>query len=197
GEAVALADEDAVVRVTGAPVGFAGPIGLGVRLIADAALRGIRGAVSGANQADAHVVNIDQARDLPGLAFADLRQARPGDPCARCDGETYAGHRGIEVGTGFCLGTKYSQAMGATFLGADGVHRPIEMGCYGIGVTRTVAAAVEQHHDDAGIVWPAPLAPYGALVVPVSVGDAGMREAAERVATELEAAGVDVLLDDR
>jgi prolyl-tRNA synthetase len=87
--------------------------------------------------------------------------------------------------------------MGATFLGADGQERPIEMGCYGLGVTRTVAAAIEQHHDDAGIVWPAALAPYGAHVVPVNLGDAALRETAERIAADLEAAGVDSLLDDR
>ncbi len=197
GEGMTLADEDTVQRVTGAPVGFAGPVGLTVRLVADFALRGVRGSVSGANQADTHFVNIDQERDLPRLAFADLRQVQAGDACARCDGGTYAGHRGIEVGQVFYLGTKYSQAMGAMFLGADGVQRPIEMGCYGIGITRTVAAAIEQHHDDDGIVWPAPLAPYGALVVPVNAGDAALRDTAERVATELTAAGVDVLLDDR
>src|SRR5262249_13098623 len=97
----------------------------------------------------------------------------------------------------FYLGTKYSTAMGANFLDAGGKQCPIEMGCYGIGITRTVAAAIEQHHDAAGIVWPAPLAPYGALVVPVSVADASLREAAERIAGEREAAGVDTLLDDR
>ncbi len=197
GEAVTLADEETVERATGAPVGFAGPVGLDVRLVADVALRGMRGAVSGANRTDEHVVNIDQERDLPGLAFADLRQARPGDRCPRCDGGAFAGHRGIEVGQVFYLGTKYSKAMGATFLDAGGRQRPIEMGCYGIGITRTMAAAIEQHHDDAGIVWPAPLAPYGAVVVPVSATDATLLETAERIAGELTAAGVDTLLDDR
>ena len=138
-----------------------------------------------------------QARDLPELVFADLRQARSGDACPRCDGGAFAEHRGIEVGQVFYLGTKYSEAMGATFLGADGRERPIEMGCYGIGITRTVAAAIEQHHDDAGIVWPAPLAPYGVHVVPVSVEDARLRETAEQLAASLDAAGVDALLDDR
>jgi len=197
GKAVALADAQTVERVTGAPVGFAGPVGLGVRTIADASLGGMRGAVSGANRTDEHVVNIDQERDLPRLAFADLRHARGGDRCPRCDGGNFAEHRGIEVGQIFCLGTRYSEAMGAAFLGADGQQRPLEMGCYGIGITRTIAAAIEQHHDDAGIVWPAPLAPYGAHVVPVSQGDAQLRETAERLAAELEAAGVDTLLDDR
>jgi prolyl-tRNA synthetase len=197
GQAVALADEATVERVTGAPVGFAGPVGLDVTVLADASLRGARGMVSGANRADEHLVGIDVARDRPDVRWHDLRQAHGGDPCPRCDGGTFVEHRGIEVGQVFFLGTKYSEAMRATFLGADGVEQPIEMGCYGIGITRTVAAAVEQHHDDAGIVWPAPLAPYGALVVPVNQGDAALREAAERVAAELEACGVDTLVDDR
>ena len=197
GEAVTLADERTVERVTGAPVGFAGPVGLDVRILADASLRGVRGAVAGANADDAHLVNVDQARDLPAAAFADLRQARAGDHCPRCEGGVYEEHRGIEVGQVFYLGTRYSQAMGATFLGADGASRPIEMGCYGIGITRTVAAAIEQHHDGAGIVWPAPLAPYAAHVVPVSTADAALRETAERIGRELTAAGVDALLDDR
>jgi prolyl-tRNA synthetase len=197
GAPVALADERTVERVTGAPVGFAGPVGLDVRLLADASLRGVRGAVAGANVDGAHLVNVDQARDIPRATFADLRQARAGDRCARCAAGTYEEHRGIEVGQVFYLGTKYSQAMGATFLGADGASRPIEMGCYGIGITRTVAAAIEQHHDDAGIVWPAPLAPYAVHVVPVSMADAALRETAERLGGELAAAGSDVLLDDR
>jgi len=197
GEPAALADEATVERITGAPLGFAGPVGLGVRVLADASLRGIQGAVSGANRADEHLVNLEQARDFPGARFADLRQAHAGDACPRCDGGVFAAHRGIEVGQVFFLGTKYSQPMGATFLGADGQERAIEMGCYGIGITRTVAAAIEQHHDDAGIVWPAPLAPYGAHVVPVNVGDTALRETAECLADALEAAGVDTLRDDR
>ena len=197
GEPVTLADEETVARVTGAPVGFAGPVGLDVRILADTSLRGVRGAASGANRADEHLVGLDQERDFPRVAFADLRQARAGDACPRCDDGAFAEHRGIEVGQVFYLGTKYSVAMGATFLGADGQERPIEMGCYGIGITRTVAAAIEQHHDQAGIVWPASLAPYGAHVVPVNVGDATMRETAERLVGDLAAAGVDALLDDR
>jgi prolyl-tRNA synthetase len=197
GEPVALGDEATVERATGAPVGFAGPVGLRVRVLADASLRGVRGAVSGANRADEHVVNVDLARDVPGATFADVRQARAGDVCPRCGSGRFVEHRGIEVGQVFYNGTKYSVPMGANFLDADGVQRPIEMGCYGIGITRTVAAAVEQHHDDAGIVWPVPLAPYGALVVPVSVADAALRETAETIAAGLEAAGVDTLLDDR
>ncbi|TMA38256.1 MAG: proline--tRNA ligase [Deltaproteobacteria bacterium] len=197
GEPLTLADEEEVERATGAPVGFAGPVGLRVRIVADASLRGVRGAVTGANRGDEHLVNVDQERDLPALAFADLRQARAADVCPRCAEGAFAEHRGIEVGQVFYLGTKYSEAMRATFLGADGRERPIEMGCYGIGITRTVAAAIEQHHDDAGIIWPAPVAPYGAHVVPVSMEDAKLRETAEQLAAALDGAGVDALLDDR
>ncbi|HYR95709.1 MAG TPA: proline--tRNA ligase [Candidatus Binatus sp.] len=198
GAALQLADEATVRQVTGASVGFAGPVGVRVKhIVADGSLRGSRGAVSGANRDDEHLVNIDLQRDVQNVTFADLRQARPGDRCARCEEGTLGGHRGIEVGQVFYLGTKYSTAMGATVLDAEGVQRPIEMGCYGIGITRTVAAAIEQHHDDAGIVWPAPLAPYGAVVVPVSMADAALRETAERVTADLETAGVDTLLDDR
>jgi prolyl-tRNA synthetase len=193
-----LADEATVRRVTGAAVGFAGPVGLRVdRVVADASLRGMRGAVTGANADDAHFVGVEQARDFAQATFADLRQARAGDACPRCDGGAFAEHRGIEVGQVFYLGTKYSKAMGANYLDAKGVEHPIEMGCYGIGITRTVAAAIEQNHDDAGIVWPAALAPYGALVVPVQASDATLREAAEKIGAELEAAGIDTLLDDR
>src|SRR6185369_12415862 len=169
GGPLVLADEATVERVTGAPVGFAGPVGLRIRIVADASLRGFRDGVAGANQEDQHLVGVDQARDFPQVEFADLRQARAGDVCARCREGVYAEHRGIEVGQVFYLGTKYSAAMGATFLGADGAERPLEMGCYGIGITRTMAAAIEQHHDEAGICWPAPLAPFGAHVVPVNV----------------------------
>ena len=196
--AVRLADEATVTRVTGAAVGFAGPVGLRVeRIFADGSLRGLTGAVTGANRDDEHLVHVDQARDFPGVTFADLRQARAGDRCPRCADGTFGEHRGIEVGQVFYLGTKYSTAMKATFLGADGVERPIEMGCYGIGITRTVAASVEQRHDDACIVWPAALAPFGAHVVPMAGKDPALGETSERIVHELEAAGVDTLLDDR
>jgi prolyl-tRNA synthetase len=197
GDPVELADEKTVERITGAPVGFAGPAGLDVRILADASLRGARGMVSGANRADEHVVGLDLERDAPAATYADLRQAVAGDGCPRCERGTFGAHRGIEVGQVFYLGTKYSESMKAHFLGADGQERPIEMGCYGIGITRTVAAAIEQHHDAAGIIWPAPLAPFGAHVIPVNASDATLRETADRIGTELEAAGIDTLLDDR
>ena len=194
---VAMADAETVQRHTGAAVGFAGPVGLRLRLIADHALRGITGAVAGANESDHHFVDVSQTRDFPDTEFADLRLARVGDPCPRCRDGVFAGHRGIEVGNIFYLGNKYSKAMGATFLDANGEERPIEMGCYGIGITRTAAAAVEQHHDEHGIIWPLPLAPAHVHVVPVNWADERMRTTAEDLHARLSATGVEVLLDDR
>jgi len=192
-----MAEAPVVERLTGAAVGFAGPIGLKIRTIADESLRGIRGAVAGANETDHHVTGVDQERDLPKLEFADLRLARAGDPCPRCEQGAFSGHRGIEVGNIFYLGTKYSVPMKATYLDAGGQEHPMEMGCYGIGVTRTAAAAVEQFHDDQGIIWPIPIAPAHVQVVPVKWTDAPLRETAEKLYTDLQNAGVEVLLDDR
>ena len=194
---VAMADAETVERLTGAAVGFAGPIGLRLRCIADEGVRGLTGAVTGANDTDYHLVDVDQERDFPEVEFADLRLARAGDPCPRCDGGTFEGHRGIEVGNIFYLGTKYSAAMHATYLDASGQERLIEMGCYGIGITRTAAAAVEQYHDDQGIIWPLPLAPFHVHIVPVSWSDARMRQTAEELYAKLQGAGMEVLLDDR
>jgi prolyl-tRNA synthetase len=195
---VELAPEDVVERVTGAPIGFAGPIGLcgKVRLLADHALAGITDAVTGANKADTHVRGVSAGRDFAPAEFVDLRIATAGDRCPRCQG-TFVLQRGIEVGQVFYLGTKYSEALKATVLDAEGKERVLEMGCYGIGVTRTIAAAIEQNHDDAGIVWPMPLAPFHVVIMPVNVTDERMRTTAERIHDELTARGIDVLLDDR
>jgi prolyl-tRNA synthetase len=196
-QSVTMADPDTVEARTGAAVGFAGPIGLRVRVLADHAISGIVGAVAGANQTDAHVVDVAQRRDLPHLEFADLRTAQPGDPCVRCPDGEYEGHRGIEVGQVFYLGTKYSTAMGATYLDAAGHEQPMEMGCYGIGITRTAAAAIEQHHDANGIIWPLALAPAHVHLIAVNAKDAAQHAAAERLYSELEQAGLEVLYDDR
>ncbi len=197
--AVQMADAIVVEEITGAEVGFAGPIGLKkkIRILADNALRGITGAVAGANETDHHIVGIEQARDLGDIAFADLRLARAGDRCPRCETGAFDSHRGIEVGNIFYLGTKYSAAMRATFLDVDGQEKPMEMGCYGIGVTRTAAAAVEQYNDANGILWPLPIAPAHVQVVPVKWADDRMRTAAEDLYAKLQNAGVEVILDDR
>ena len=197
-QTVVLASEDVIARVTGAPIGFAGPIGLrgSVRRIGDRGLAGLTDAVAGANEVDQHLVGVDQQRDLAGVELVDLRVATENDRCPRCEGR-FTLQRGIEVGQVFYLGTKYSIAMGANVLDAEGVERPLEMGCYGIGVTRTIAAAIEQNHDAAGIVWPMPLAPFHVVIVPVNWQDERLRSTAESLHDALEARGIDVLLDDR
>ena len=196
-EWVALADEETVQKVTGAPTGFAGPLRIEAQLISDQTLRCAKGLVCGANERDMHVTGLDIERDLPALQFADLRRATGGDTCPRCEKGRFTDHRGIEVGQTFYLGTKYSQAMNATYLDATGEQHPMEMGCYGIGITRTVAAAIEQNHDDAGIVWPKPLAPADIHIVPVNWNDDTTRKAAEDVYAKLRQSGTDVLFDDR
>ena len=194
---VTMADAATVEKLTGAAVGFAGPIGLAVRVLADQALRGIAGAVVGANETDQHLVDVAQERDLPKLEFADLRFAEPGDPCPRCPDGIYEGHRGIEVGQVFYLGKKYSKAMGATYLDANGDEQVMEMGCYGIGITRTAAAAIEQNHDDNGIIWPLALAPAQVHLIAVNPKEAAQQQAAEKLYEDLRGAGVEVLYDDR
>ena len=185
-------------RRAGTRSGFIGPVELDVPMYADRSLEGAHNLTCGANKDGYHHFGLKPDRDLKQFnGFHDLRMAHEGDVCSRCGKGRYEAYRGIEVGQVFKLGTKYSTSMHCVFLDEAGAERPMLMGCYGIGITRTVAAAIEQHHDDAGIVWPAPLAPYGALVLPVSVSDANLRETAERIARELVGAGVDPLLDDR
>lgn len=192
-----LADDDEIERLTGAPQGFAGPVGLKLPLFADRRIIGCEGMVSGANKADTHLTGVSHSRDFPNATEADLRVATAGDSCLRCSVGRLEEHRGIEVGQVFYLGTKYSKTLGATVLDAEGAERTIEMGCYGIGVTRTLAAAVEQNHDDRGIIWPASIAPYEVVIVPVKWSHEGSRERSERLYHELQRCGVEVLLDDR
>ena len=194
---LALADEAAVQAATQVPPGYLGPIGLKLRTIADFSVQGIRAAVTGANEANAHFIHVDQERDFTPSAFADIRLAVTGDPCPRCEGGQLETHRGIEVGQVFYLGTKYSTAMGATFLDAEGRERPIEMGCYGIGISRMVAAAIEQNHDANGIIWPLAIAPFQVLLLPINYKDEKLRAAADKLYQDLRQRGIDVLLDDR
>ena len=192
-----LADEAAVAKTTGVVPGYLGPIGLKLRVLADLSVQGMRGAVTGANEANAHFIQVDQARDFTPSVFADLRLATGGDPCPRCAGGKLVTHRGIEVGQVFYLGTKYSEKMSATFLDAAGQAQPIEMGCYGIGISRMVAAAIEQNHDANGIIWPFSIAPFQVLVLPINYKEEKLRDAADKLYQELQQCGVDVLLDDR
>ncbi len=193
---VELADSDTVSRLTDAPVGFAGPIKLtGVRILADHAIRGMRNMVVGANQADTHYLDANWDRDFTVNQFADLRNAQAGDPSPRGPGVLTLA-KGIEVGQVFLLGTKYSKSMNATILDDQGRERLAIMGCYGIGVGRTAAAAIEQNHDDKGIIWPLPIAPFHVHLLPVSQS-AKTADAATRLHTDLLGAGFEVLWDDR
>jgi len=192
-----LAGEAEVAAAAGVVPGFLGPIGLHLRMVADLGVHGMRGAVTGANESDAHFIQVDQERDFTPAVFADLRLVVAGDPCPRCDVGLLETHRGIEVGQVFYLGTKYSEAMGATYLDAEGRERPVEMGCYGIGISRMVAAAIEQNHDANGIIWPISIAPFQILLLPINYKDRAIREAADKLYQELQARGVEVLLDDR
>jgi prolyl-tRNA synthetase len=194
---IALADEASVASAIGVAPGFLGPIGLKLRVLADLSVHGMRAAVTGANEPNAHFINVDQERDFTPTVFADLRLAIAGDPCPRCEHGRLEAHRGIEVGQVFYLGTKYSVAMGATYLDAEGRERPIEMGCYGIGVSRLVAAAIEQNHDANGIIWPFSVAPFQVLLLPINYKDQSIREATDNLYGELQKHGVEVLLDDR
>ncbi len=192
-----LAAEAKVEQVTGGGMGFSGPVGLtGVRVVADSEVMRMAVAGAGANRADYHVVGVVPGRDFTPAIVADIRIARAGDPCPRC-GAPLVVKRGIEVGHIFKLGTKYSAKMACNFLDEAGAVQPMIMGCYGLGVGRTVAAAVEQNHDDAGIVWPRPLAPFEVELIALNPDVAAVREAAERVYADLDAAGCEVFYDDR
>jgi prolyl-tRNA synthetase len=193
-----LATPEQIKRVTGAPVGFAGPFDLkGVeKIVMDNSLEGASNLVSGGNQGDTHATGVTIGRDFTPDDVCDVRVAQAGDRCPLC-GEAMTIERGIEVGHVFKLGTKYSQAMKATFLDEEGKEQYCVMGCYGIGISRIAAAAIEQNHDEFGIQWPMPLAPYQVVLLPVAHKDPKAMEMAEAVYSELRAAQVEVLLDDR
>jgi len=193
-----MADEDAIRAVGGCP-GFMSPIGIkeGTHIVVDETAMRMHNAVSGANEADFHYMNVNPKRDFGAVTVADIRLVEEGDACPVCEqGHLHIG-RGIEAGQIFALGTKYSEAMGATFLDEAGKAQPMQMGCYGIGVGRTMAAAIEQNHDEHGIIWPRAIAPYEVVVVAVNAKVEEQLAYAEEIYEELRAAGVDVLLDDR
>ena len=195
-DVVELAPPEVIQEVTGAPTGFAGPVGLKVKLIADYSVRDTTTWVTGANKKDMHLINVKLGRDFQVDEFADIRLITPSDPCPRCGGPIKFS-RGIEVGHIFKLGTKYSKAMKALFLDEKGEEHPIVMGCYGIGVGRTVAAAIEQNHDDMGIIFPIPIAPFEVVILALQMHDPQVRETAEKLYHALLEKGVDVLFDDR
>jgi prolyl-tRNA synthetase len=192
-----MSSNDTIVRATGAETGFLGPVGFKGMIYADHSVVGLSDFVCGANKKDAHLTNVNWVRDLPEAHAVDIRNIVPGDPSPTGKGKLSIA-RGIEVGHIFQLGQKYSESMGATVLDESGKAATLYMGCYGIGVTRVVAAAIEQNHDARGIIWPDALAPFQLVVVPINAPkSAQVRETAERLYNELIALGHEVLLDDR
>jgi prolyl-tRNA synthetase len=194
---VELADEVTIKQVTGAPVGFAGPVGLKIPVIVDFGLIGTTGLVVGANEDQHHLQGVVLGRDFQATRFADVREVADKDPCPRCGKGLYKLFRGIEVGHVFFLGTKYSAPMNCNFLDEDGKDQHCVMGCYGIGVTRIMASAIEQRHDAKGICWPEAIAPFQVTILPMQMNEARVVEAAEKLTSDLEALGLEVLLDDR
>jgi prolyl-tRNA synthetase len=192
-----MAGDEVVTKVTGAPVGFAGPVGLTVKIVADLAVKGMKNSATGGNEKDLHLKNVNLERDFTVSQFADIRNVVHGDACPRCKDGIMEMWRGIEVGHVFKLGTKYSKALKATFLDADGKDQTIFMGCYGIGIGRTVAACIEQNNDANGIIFPLPIAPFHCIISALNIKEAPVREASELIYQQLIEAGVEVLLDDR
>ncbi|MBN92633.1 MAG: proline--tRNA ligase [Deltaproteobacteria bacterium] len=193
-----MLSDDEIEAKTGAKQGFAGPIGLSdtFQIVADKTVRGMVNLLCGLNTTDQHALDVNIGRDFPEPTYADFRLAREGEP-GPTDGDPLILKRGIEVGHIFQLGTKYSAAMGATFMAENGREQPLVMGCYGIGVSRVVAAAIEQNADEHGVVWPVPLAPFEVAVACLSPKDEELSQVAEDIYTQLGSQGVDVMLDDR
>ena len=195
--AIAFADEEKIGQVTGCVGGFTGPVGLhDCKIVVDSELVGMKNLCAGANKADHHIKNVNYGRDYEGDIVKDLKLLKEGDPCPVC-GAPVKHARGIEVGQVFKLGTKYSKAMNAVYKDENQQDQLIVMGCYGIGVTRTLAAIVEQHHDENGIIWPMSVAPYHVIITLVKPDDEAQKEVAEHIHEALENAGIEVLLDDR
>ena len=196
---IRLATPEEILERTGAPVGFAGPINLrekGIRLAVDETVASLKNTVTGGNELDYHYTGVNRGRDYQENLVADFAKAIKGDTCARCGG-VLSEQKGIEVGHVFYLGKKYSKSMQAKFLDEDGKSKEFEMGCFGIGVSRTVAASIEQNNDENGIIWPMAIAPYEVNVIPVNVKyEEGMKYA-EEIYKKLKDAGVDVIMDDR
>jgi prolyl-tRNA synthetase len=185
-----------VEEITRAPKGFAGPVGISIPLIADHDIKGMLNFITGGNEKDIHYTQVNTDRDFKVNQYADIRRFAPGDRCPRCGEETRT-DKGIEVGHTFKLGTKYSKAMNATFTDEQGNEKEFIMGCYGIGVGRTVAAALEQSYDENGIIFPMPIAPFQVILLPVNIKSELLRNKAEELYQALTREGIEVLYDDR
>ena len=196
-EAVALADHTTIEHVTGARLGFAGPVGLKTRIIADQAVSVLSNFVTGANKSDFHLLNVNTERDFKIDQIANIRYVTKGDKCPKCNHDLDIS-QGIEIGHVFKLGTKYSDALKAKFLDTNGKEKSMIMGCYGIGVNRIIASLIERSHDENGIIWPLSLAPYKVIIIPVNVSDTNSIQMANSIYEDLSNnPGIEVLLDDR
>lgn len=191
-----LADPKQIEEIAQSPVGFVGPVGLNVKILADKEIPLLTNAVAGANREGYHYKNVNPGRDFEIDEVADLRQVEAGEPCPKC-GAKLNSARGIEVGQIFQLGTKYSEALNAKYTDENGQEQLLVMGCYGIGISRTMAAAIEQNHDENGIIWPITIAPAQVVIVPVSTKEEAQVEAAEKLYRACLNAGLEVILDDR
>jgi len=198
-EYVELATPEVINEVTGGPIGFSGPVKLKkkIKIIADKSVRNIRNAVTGANKKDKHIQGVNPGRDFEADLYGDIRVAIDGDKCPVSKKGVLKSTRGIEVGHVFKLGTKYSEAMNATFSDIDGKEKPFIMGCYGIGIGRTVAAAIEQGNDESGIKFPPSIAPFNVSVIPTNLKNERVKSVSEELYTSLYKSGADVLIDDR
>lgn len=193
---VEMADDKEVFDATGVPTGYLGPVGIKIKVVADQEVANMENFYVGANEKNYHLKNVNLNRDCKIDAIADLRQITTSDPCPECGGQLDT-TEGIEVGHIFKLGTGYSESMNATFQDQDGKEKHLVMGCYGVGVTRVVAAAIEQNHDADGIVFPVPLAPYSVVILNLGINDNVINDAAEKLYADFQAAGIEVLIDDR
>jgi prolyl-tRNA synthetase len=195
---VILADKQTITSFTKAPMGFLGPVGLkNVKIMADLSVVGISNAVVGANKKNYHMKNVNYKRDYSADIVADLRKVTIGENCPKCNKRNLKFSRGIEIGHIFKLGTKYSKSMNAMYVDVKGKKNFIVMGCYGIGVTRVLAAAIEQSYDNNGIIWPDNIAPFGVVIIPVDYKNEKIKKITEQIYNELSSKGLDVLIDDR
>jgi len=194
---LALADEDTIIKVTGAPMGFSGPCGLkGIDIIIDHGIKTISAGVAGANKKDKHLRDVIPGRDFDITETVDIRYVTSQDACPKCGAEIEL-KKAIEIGHVFKLGTKYSDSMGARFLDSDGKEKLLIMGCYGIGINRIMAAAIEQNNDKDGIAWPDSIAPYDVIIISLNMHDKGVVSASKKAYQQLQEAGIEVLMDDR
>jgi len=197
GSQIEFATSKEIEEVSDGPMGYTGPINLKCKIYADNAIKYMKNYVVGGNKKDLHLLNVNHERDFKIAGFGDFRNATPFDKCPQCKDGFYQITKGIEVGHIFKLGTKYSESMNCVFIDKEGKTRPMIMGCYGIGIGRTAAAAIEQNHDEKGIIWPVQLAPFEVIIVQVNTNDSQVVEVSNKIYEKLKRLNIDVAIDDR